>query len=132
VLHSLAIAKVIRFAPGTRVLDAGTEGASGNPIGYLFPGSSVSPGGFYRKKIRVVNEIGAALKLENVKATHGRFEELQVRNDFVVSRAVATLKELVDHTRKLISPGARNVLGNGLICLKGGDLEDEIKEADSR
>lgn len=129
VLHSLAIAKVIHFSPGTRVLDLGTGGGfPGIPLAIMFPEVHFHLVDSIGKKIKVVQEVTEALGLENVKAEHQRAEKLRHDYDFVVTRAVARLSKLVDWIGDAIYPQVSNPLPAGLIALKGGDLREEIKE----
>jgi len=129
VLHSLGIAKVISFAAGTRVIDVGTGGGfPGIPLAILFPDSQFHLIDSIGKKIKVVEGVAEALGLTNVSAQQIRAEELKRRCDFVVSRAVTRLQEFYQHTRHLIEPGGRNALRNGILYLKGGDLEEELAE----
>ena len=126
-LHSLAIAKFIQFQPQTRVLDLGTGGGfPGVPLAILFPEVQFTLVDSIGKKIKVVNEVCAALNIQNVRAFHQRVEEVKGQFDFVVSRAVAPLSELLHWTKGKYSGEQRNALPNGLICLKGGDLKEEI------
>jgi len=127
VLHSLAIAKVIQFKPGTKVLDVGTGGGfPGIPLAILFPETSFLLIDSIGKKIRVVNEVSNALNLHNLKAEHIRVEEVKQTFDFVVSRAVTAFPRFVFMVRSKISGQNKNELANGIIYLKGGDFEDEI------
>jgi 16S rRNA (guanine527-N7)-methyltransferase len=127
VLHSLAIAKFIQFQPATRVLDLGTGGGfPGVPLAILFPDVTFTLVDSIGKKIKVVNEVCHELNIQNVKAFHLRVEEVKGQFDFVVSRAVAPLSELLSWTKGKYSGEQRNALPNGLICLKGGDLKEEI------
>lgn len=127
VLHSLAIAKFIRFVPDTTVLDVGTGGGfPGIPLAIYFPEVKFHLVDSIGKKIKVVNEIKDAVGLTNVTADQIRVEELKTRYDFVVSRAVTTLPEFVSWVRKNISLKNRNAIPNGIIYLKGGNLDPEI------
>jgi 16S rRNA (guanine527-N7)-methyltransferase len=129
VLHSLGIAKVIGFVAGTRVIDVGTGGGfPGIPLAILFPDSQFHLIDSIGKKIKVVEGVAEALGLKNVSAQQIRAEELKRRCDFVVSRAVTRLQEFYQHTRHLIEPGGQNALRNGILYLKGGDLEEELAE----
>lgn len=130
VLHSLAIAKYIQFMPNTIILDIGTGGGfPGIPLAILFPDCHFHLVDSIGKKIAVVNAVAEALELKNVEAEKNRVEELKVKVDFVVSRAVAPVKELIGWSRKLIVPGGNNSLKNGWLLLKGGDLAEEIRES---
>lgn len=126
VLHSLGIAKVIHFRPGTQVMDLGTGGGfPGIPLAILFPEVQFHLVDSIGKKVRVANEVANAIGLRNVTFRHCRAQEEKQLFDFVVSRAVMPLTDLLDIIRKNISPRAQNALPNGLICLKGGELEHE-------
>jgi len=128
VLHSLAIAKFIRFTSGTKVLDVGTGGGlPGIPLAILFPECRFHLVDSIGKKIRVVNEIVRTLKLQNVSAEQIRAEQLKGKYDFVVSRAVTTLPEFVGWIKNNISPVQQNALPNGIIYLKGGNLDAEVR-----
>ena len=126
VLHSLGIAKVIRFKPGTKVMDLGTGGGfPGIPLAILFPEVQFHLVDSIGKKVRVATEIAGSIVLKNVTTRHARAEEEKQLFDFVVSRAVMPLTDLLKIIRKNISPKQQNALPNGLICLKGGELERE-------
>lgn len=129
VLHSLGIAKVIQFEKGTRILDAGTGGGfPGIPLAILFPECTFHLVDSVGKKITVVKAIAEELGLTNLSAEKVRVEEIKDKFDFVVSRAVTSLKEMYSWTNKLIQPGGKNTLQNGMLFLKGGDLHQEIRE----
>lgn len=130
VLHSLAIAKLISFQPGTKVLDIGTGGGfPGIPLAILFPDVQFHLVDSIGKKITVVEEVSKSLGLTNVVAEKNRAEDLNVKVDFVLSRAVAQVRDQVQWTSKLIQKGGTNDLQNGWILLKGGDLKDEVRDS---
>lgn len=127
VLHSLAIAKVINFRPGTTIMDMGCGGGfPGIPLAIMFPDVEFHLVDSIGKKVRVASEIAKAIGLTNVKASHSRAEEIKEKYSFVVSRAVMQLPELVKICRKNICKEQINALPNGIICLKGGDINAEI------
>jgi 16S rRNA (guanine527-N7)-methyltransferase len=127
VLHSLSIAKIIRFKTGTSVLDVGTGGGfPGIPLAILFPETSFFLIDSIGKKIKVVTEVASALNLPNVKAKHIRVEELNQRFDFVVSRAVTAFPRFVEMVGNKVVAAGKNDLPNGILYLKGGDFDDEI------
>lgn len=128
VLHSLGIAKVVQFKPGTKVLDVGTGGGfPGIPLAILFPETKFHLVDSIGKKIKVVDEVVAGLGLENVKTTNGRAEELKDTYDFIVSRAVAHMETFVRWTKGRIHKKQNHDLKNGILYLKGGDLSEELK-----
>ena len=128
VLHSLSISKLITFLPGTQIIDVGTGGGfPGIPLSILFPLAEFSLLDSIEKKIRVVREVSEELGLTNVIPIRMRIEEHKLRYDFVISRAVTAFPEFVKMTQKNVKPGGKNKIGNGIICLKGGDLTNEIK-----
>lgn len=128
VLHSLAIVKAVSFRPGTRILDFGTGGGfPGIPLAILFPETQFKMIDGTGKKIRVVNEVATAIGLENVEAVHLRGEEEKGKYDFVVSRAVMPLPDLMKIVKKNVGKEQRNSLPNGVICLKGGNVEGEMR-----
>ena len=128
VLHSLAIHKFLQFAPGSRVLDIGTGGGfPGIPLAILNPEVNFVLVDSIGKKIKVVQEVSDALGLTNVTAIHERAEKVKGPFDFVVSRAVAELKLLLQWSNGKLARKQINALPNGLICLKGGDLNEEFK-----
>ena len=128
VLHSLAIAELIRFKPGTSIMDLGTGGGfPGIPLAIMFPEAKFHLVDSIGKKIRVCQEVSKALGLENVTTQWCRAEEVKEQFHFIVSRAVMPLPDLVKIIRKSICKEQFNGLPNGLICLKGGELESEAK-----
>ena len=132
VLHSLSIAAICNFEPGTQVVDIGTGGGfPGIPLAIFFPEVNFMLSDSIGKKIKVVNEVASAIGLKNVTAVHSRVEDIKGRTfDYAVSRAVAPLGDLWRWVNPLLRPGHRSEeLPNGLICLKGGDLDKEITES---
>lgn len=128
VLHSLAIAKAIGFKPGTEILDFGTGGGfPGIPLAIMFPECQFKLIDGTGKKILVATEVAKAVGLKNVVAEHLRGEDEKGHYDFVVSRAVMPLPDLVKIVRKNISKTQRNAMMNGVICLKGGNVEAEVQ-----
>lgn len=128
VLHSLAIAKIINFRPGTRILDLGTGGGfPGVPLSILFPECQFKLIDGTGKKIRVAQEVCDAIGLKNCAPTHLRGEDEKDKYDFIVSRAVMPLPDLVKLMRKNISKTSNNALPNGVLCLKGGNLQAELQ-----
>ncbi len=127
VLHSLGIAEVIHFKPGSKVLDVGTGGGfPGIPLAILFPETHFTLIDSIGKKIKVAQEVTHAINLQNIVLKHCRIEEEKAKFDFIVSRAVMPLADLVKLSRKNISSAQHNALPNGIICLKGGELEHEV------
>lgn len=130
ILHSLGIAKAISFLPGERVMDVGTGGGfPGIPLAVLFPQTSFHLVDSIGKKIKVVNEVSRTVGLKNVKASHARAEQIDEKFDFVVSRAVTQLKDFYPWVKGKFRKESKNVLKNGVLYLKGGDLEQELQES---
>ncbi len=127
VLHSLAIAKILRFQPGTTLVDVGTGGGfPGIPLAIMFPECKFHLVDSIGKKVRVAQEVAQAIGLTNVTFQHERMENVKEKYDFVVSRAVMPLADLVKLTKKNVAGKDKNALPNGLICLKGGELQHEV------
>jgi 16S rRNA (guanine527-N7)-methyltransferase len=133
VIHSLAIAKVIHFKPGTKILDIGTGGGfPGIPLAILFPEVEFHLVDSIGKKIKVVNEVAQALKLTNVKASHERAENIKGQYDFIISRAVTRMVNFMPWTRNKFKLSGQNTLRNGILYLKGGDIHEELNEVDAK
>ena len=129
ILHSLAIAKIIQFEAGTRIMDVGTGGGfPGIPLAILFPATQFLLVDSIGKKIKVVNEIKAALGLQNVEARQVRAEQVDGKFDFIVSRAVTRLPEFTRWVKGKIKKKNINSLNNGILYLKGGDLDEELSQ----
>ena len=129
VLHSLGIAKVMPFKPGSKVMDVGTGGGfPGIPLAILFPETEFHLVDSIGKKIKVVNEVAEGLGLQNVRTTHGRVEEVKDTYDFIVSRAVAQMETFVRWTKGKIAKKQNHDLKNGILYLKGGDLTEELQK----
>lgn len=127
ILHSLGIAKIIRFKSGTKIMDVGTGGGfPGIPLAILFPETEFLLIDSIAKKIKVVEEVAAGINLRNVKARQGRAEERHERFDFIVSRAVTAFPDFVSLVGSRVSATQRNELTNGILYLKGGDFEEEL------
>ena len=128
VLHSLAIAKMVQFRAGTKIMDFGCGGGfPGIPLAIMFPEAQFHLVDSIGKKVRVAMEVAAAIGLENVKGSHSRVQDIKDKYNFVVSRAVMQLPELVKIFRKNIGKEQLNALPNGIICLKGGNIEGETQ-----
>tara|TARA_R110000744_G_scaffold266422_1_gene380438 strand:+ start:73 stop:702 length:630 start_codon:yes stop_codon:yes gene_type:complete len=128
VLHSLGIAKVIRFKPGSNILDVGTGGGfPGIPLAILHPECQFHLVDSIAKKLKVVNEVVEGLGLTNVKTTHSRVEDIDEQFDFIVSRAVAAMPTFVHWVKGKIAKTSNHELKNGILYLKGGDLTEELE-----
>lgn len=128
-LHSMAIARLIAFAPGAQVLDVGTGGGfPGIPLAILFPETEFVLVDSIGKKIKVVNGVAEALGLTNVTAIHGRAEDVKMNFDFVVSRAVTQMPKFVDWVKRKFKSHSQHTLPNGILYLKGGDLTEELAD----
>jgi 16S rRNA (guanine527-N7)-methyltransferase len=129
ILHSLAIAKIIRFKPSTTILDIGTGGGfPGIPLAILFPESNFVLIDSIRKKIKAVQEIIHQLNIKNTEARHLHSNELKQKFDFIVSRAVTAFPQFIKFTKDKVKPDSFNSLPNGILYLKGGDIGKEIQE----
>lgn len=129
VLHSLAIAKIVHFNPSASILDVGTGGGfPGIPLAILFPETHFHLIDVIAKKIKVVQEVAHALGLKNVKAEQIRAAALSHKYDFVVSRAVTNMPDFVEWVKNKTKKENNHVLKNGILYLKGGDLNDELKD----
>ncbi len=128
VLHSLSIAKIINFAPGTRIMDVGTGGGfPGIPLAVLFPECHFTLVDSIEKKIKVVSEVSKSLNLKNVNPLRERAEKTDGKFDFIVSRAVTTLPAFMSWIENKISSECKNSLPNGVFYLKGGDFNEELR-----
>ncbi len=133
ILHSLAIAKVIQFKPDASVLDVGTGGGfPGIPLAILFPKTEFHLVDSIGKKITVVNEIAQSIGLENMNADQIRAEQIKNKYDFIVSRAVTRMKEFYGWVQHKVKDESTHSLDNGILYLKGGDLEEEMNEMKKR
>jgi len=133
ILHSLAIAKFIGFKPGTKILDVGTGGGfPGIPLAIMFPGSYFVLNDSIAKKIKVVADIAEAIGLQNVTTNNSRAEEIDEKFDFVVSRAVTAFPQFYAWVKGKILRQNKNSLSNGILYLKGGDLDKELENFEKR
>ncbi len=133
VLHSLAIAKIIDFVPGTLVLDVGTGGGfPGIPLAIFFPEVNFYLVDSIAKKIKVVNAVSEAIGLKNLKASHQRVQQVKEKYDFIVSRAVTNLPDFLNWTKGKNLPESKNKLQNGIIYLKGGDFNEELLKVNKK
>lgn len=130
ILHSLAIARVISFLPGEKVLDVGTGGGfPGIPLAIMFPETHFHLVDSIGKKIKVVQEVADGCGLKNVRASHARAEQIDEKFHFIVSRAVTRLSEFYPWIKGKFEKKSMNTIQNGILYLKGGDLQEEIKES---
>jgi len=129
VLHSLGIAKVMKFADNSSILDVGTGGGfPGIPLAILFPECQFHLVDSINKKLKVINAVCDAIELTNVKTTHSRVEAIDETFDFIVSRAVTAMPEFTKWVKGKIAKKQQNDLKNGILYLKGGDLTEELKQ----
>ncbi len=129
VLHSLGIAKVIKFADNSSILDVGTGGGfPGVPLAILFPNCKFHLVDSINKKLKVINAVCEAIELTNVKTTHSRVEAINETFDFIVSRAVTAMPEFTKWVKGKIAKRQQNDIKNGILYLKGGDLTEELKQ----
>ena len=127
VLHSLAIAKIVDFQKGTKIMDVGTGGGfPGIPLAILYPDVDFLLIDSIAKKIKVVNEVAQSLGLKNVKSVHDRAENVTQKFDFIVSRAVTKMPAFINWVKDKIDPISINEFPNGILYLKGGDLTEEL------
>jgi len=133
VLHSLAIAKFIQFKKGTNIIDVGTGGGfPGVPLAILFPDAKFHLVDSTKKKVRVVDAVSNELGLDNVTTCCKRVEDINDKFDFILARAVADMSTILKWTENNISPNSNNVVPNGIIALKGGDLDKELSRIQNK
>ena len=133
VLHSLAIAKFIQFSKGTHIIDVGTGGGfPGIPLAILFPDAKFHLVDSIEKKVRVVDAVSNELRLDNVTTCCKRVEDIDDKFDFILARAVADMSTILKWTVNNISPNSNNVVPNGIIALKGGDLDQELSRIENK
>jgi 16S rRNA (guanine527-N7)-methyltransferase len=133
ILHSLAIAKVIQFAPGTLILDVGTGGGfPGIPLAIMFPAAHFTLNDSIAKKIKAVTEISASLGLQNISTLNSRAEEGKEKYDFIVSRAVTSFPQFYSWVKGKTLQHNKNTIPNGILYLKGGELEEELMNFKNR
>ena len=129
ILHSLGLVKFVKFTPGTRIMDLGTGGGfPGIPLAIYYPDVTFHLVDRIGKKLKVAQDIAERIGITNVTFQHGDVKEVKGKFDFVVSRAVMDLGEMVPLVRRFIDSEDRNAVPNGLLCLKGGDLSGEISQ----
>ena len=129
ILHSLGLVKFVKFTPGTRVMDLGTGGGlPGIPLAIYYPEVTFHLVDRIGKKLKVAQDIAERIGLQNVTFQHGDVKEVKGKFDFVISRAVMDLGEMVPLIKRFIDSEDRNAIPNGLICLKGGDLTGEVQK----
>jgi len=133
VLHSLAIAKFIQFSKDTHIIDVGTGGGfPGIPLAILFPDAKFHLVDSTEKKVKVVNAVSKELSLKNVTTQCKRVEDMDDKFDFILTRAVADMSTILKWTENNISPNSNNVVPNGIIALKGGDLDKELSRIENK
>ena len=133
VLHSLAIAKFIQFSKGTHIIDVGTGGGfPGIPLAILFPDAKFHLVDSIEKKVRVVDAVSKELSLKNVTTQCKRVEDMDDKFDFILTRAIADMSTILEWTVNNISPNSNNIIPNGIIALKGGDLDKELSRIENK
>ena len=133
VLHSLAIAKFIQFSKGTHIIDVGTGGGfPGIPLAILFPDAKFHLVDSTEKKVKVVNAVSKELSLKNVTTQCKRVEDMDDKFDFILTRAIADMSTILEWTVNNISPNSNNIIPNGIIALKGGDLDKELSRIENK